>query len=180
MPDLPSHVPNEFVPYAERMTFTERFTSWLMTKSLKLLYRWVIERSDNAMIAERFGADVPDVHELMNNVSLVLLNTHYSLHGTRPTSPQVVQIGGVHIKPLKPLPVDLQELLDTAKDGVIVISWGSNLKTSTLDAPRLQAILRAVSQLRQQVVWKWEDDELPNRPANLHIRKWLPQRDLLC
>lgn len=180
MPDVPSHVPNEFVPYGERMNFVDRFTSWVMTKSLKLMYHWIVGPNDNAMIAERFGAGIPDVRELMNNVSLLLLNTHYSLHGTRPTSPQVVQIGGVHIKKQKPLPDDLQAIMDDAKHGVIVISWGSNIKTSTLDAPRVQAILRAVAQLQQQVIWKWEEGELPNKPANLHIRRWLPQRDMLC
>lgn len=179
MPDLPSFVPNEFVGMSERMSYAERFTSWLMVKSLKLMYR-LVELNDNRLVAERFGPGIPDVAELARNVSLVLVNTHYSLHGPRPTSPQLVEIGGVHIKAAKPLPVVLQTLLDSAASGVIVISWGSNLNSSSLDVDKVQSILRAVAQMPQQIVWKWENENLPNKPDNVHIQKWLPQRDILC
>lgn len=39
MSDNPSFVPSEFVGYSEQMTFPERFINWVVTKSLKLLYR---------------------------------------------------------------------------------------------------------------------------------------------
>lgn len=39
LPDIPSYLPSEFVGYTDTMTFEERFISWLITKSVKLLYR---------------------------------------------------------------------------------------------------------------------------------------------
>lgn len=104
MPDLPAFVPSEFVGFSERMTYAERVTSWLITKSVKMLYR-LIEMSDNHVLAERFGAGrIPDVGEIASEVSLVLVNTHYSLHGPRPMSPKEVEIGGVHIEAANELP----------------------------------------------------------------------------
>lgn len=69
--------------------------------------------------------------------------------------------------------------MDNAVDGVILISWGSNLNTSTLPADKVQAILRALATVRQTVVWKWENSALPDRPKNVHILNWIPQRDIL-
>lgn len=60
-----------------------------------------------------------------------------------------------------------------------MISWGSNLNGSTLPADKVQAIVAALAGLRQTVLWKWET-ELTRRPANVHIRSWLPQRDILA
>lgn len=39
LPDLPSFVPSEFIGYSERMTFAQRFKSWLVTKSMKIMYK---------------------------------------------------------------------------------------------------------------------------------------------
>lgn len=35
------------------------------------------------------------------------------------------------------------------------------------------------SKLPYDIVWKWDNDELPGRPKNVEISKWLPQSDLL-
>jgi len=110
----------------------------------------------------------------------MLVNQHFSLSGPKPLPPNIIEVGGVHIKPPKPLPSDLQQILDNAQKGVTLISWGSQLKASSLPAARRDGIVRALGRLEQEVIWKYENDTLPNKPANLHIRKWLPQRDILA
>jgi len=110
----------------------------------------------------------------------MLVNQHFSLSGPKPLPPNIIEVGGVHIKPSKPLPSDLQQILDNAQKGVILISWGSQLKASSLPAARRDGIVRALGRLEQEVIWKYENDTLPKKPANLHIRKWLPQRDILA
>lgn len=57
---------------------------------------------------------------------------------------------------------------------------GSNLKSSHLPAEKLNAILRVFSRIRQRVLWKWEDDELPGKPDNVMTQKWMPQNDVLA
>lgn len=39
--------------------------------------------------------------------------------------------------------------------------------------------IEAFSDLPQRVLWKWEDDNLPGKPENVMISKWLPQQDVL-
>lgn len=39
VPDLPSFVASEFVGFSEQMSFGERFKSWVITKSMKIMYK---------------------------------------------------------------------------------------------------------------------------------------------
>lgn len=64
----------------------------------------LIERNDDAYIRAKFGDNIPTVSELAKKVSLLFVNSHFAYHGSRPLPPQVVEIGGVHIKPLQPIP----------------------------------------------------------------------------
>lgn len=75
---------------------------------------------------------------------------------------------------------DLQQFLESADHGVIYISWGSMIKSNSLPVEKREAILQALGQFKQKVLWKWEDESIPNQPANVFIRKWMPQRDILC
>lgn len=54
------------------------------------------------------------------------------------------------------------------------------IRAETLPVEKREALLKAFATLKQTILWKWESDTLPNQPANVHIRKWMPQRELLC
>lgn len=54
------------------------------------------------------------------------------------------------------------------------------IRADTLPIVKREALLNALSKFPQRVVWKWENDTLPNQPSNVFIKKWLPQRDILC
>lgn len=71
-------------------------------------------------------------------------------------------------------------MLDTAEHGVIYISWGSMVKADTLSEETREGILRALGKFKQRVIWKYENETLPNQPSNVIIRKWMPQREILC
>lgn len=57
---------------------------------------------------------------------------------------------------------------------------GSNVKSSDVSLEKREAILRTFSTLKQKILWKFEEDNLPNMPSNLMISKWLPQDDVLA
>lgn len=179
LPDSPGYIPSEFSTFSERMTFWQRFENWIVTRTTKLLYR-VVEWNDNRLLAGRFGDRIPDVRDIARNTSLLLVNQHYTLSGARPLVPAVVEVGGVHIGPSKPLPKDLQTILDEAKEGVLVISFGSILKASTLPTAKREALLATLKRIPLKVIWKWEDENARDMPSNVIVRKWLPQRDVLC
>jgi hypothetical protein len=74
---------------------------------------------------------------------------------------------------------DLQQFLDESPDGVIYFSMGSNLRSSNFKNATTKAFLKAFSNLKQRVLWKWETDSLPGQPSNVKLCKWLPQSDIL-
>lgn len=71
--------------------------------------------------------------------------------------------------------------MDEAKFGVIYISFGSMIKSTTLSDSKKQAIIDAINEFPQRFIWKWEDDSINvNFDTNkLYISSWLPQTDIL-
>jgi glucuronosyltransferase len=60
----------------------------------------------NATVIGRtyFGKDVPDADMLMKKISLVFVNSHFTFDLPRPWSPNLIEIGGIHITHPKTLP----------------------------------------------------------------------------
>lgn len=54
------------------------------------------------------------------------------------------------------------------------------IKADTLPAVKRQHLVNAFSSLKQKVLWKWENDTIPNKSENILIRKWMPQLEILC
>lgn len=59
---------------------------------------------------------------------------------------------------------------------------GTNLRSDQLGTTKQSALLKAFSQLKETVLWKFESDRFEkslNVPPNVIIRKWLPLNDML-
>ncbi|XP_063369085.1 UDP-glucosyltransferase 2-like [Cydia amplana] len=137
------------------------------------------EKYEDAVLRRIFGEDTPPLSELKNNIGMMFINMHPLWEGNIPVPPSVIHIGGMHQKPEKDLPQDLKQYLDSSKHGVIYISFGTNVDTSALPREKVQTIINALSQVPYDVLWKWNQDELPGRTKNIKISKWFPQSDLL-
>lgn len=76
---------------------------------------------------------------------------------------------------------EIKEFLDGASDGdgAIFMSLGSNVRSSDLSTGKLSIFLNKFKSIKQKIVWKFEA-ELPNKPDNVMIGKWLPQNDILA
>lgn len=118
--------------------------------------------------------------ELYRNVSLILVQSHRLLNPPRPMMPGIINIGGCHITKPKPLPSDLQNYLDLSSNGVIIFAMGSLLPSSKMPTKQRDIFLNAFARLKQNVIWKFEDDSITNIPPNVRIHKWLPQSDILA
>jgi len=179
-PEPPSYIPDTFLVLTDRMTFTERLTNTVFTWINELFYKCLYLPAQDRLMRKYFGDDLPPLKNIIKNTSLILVNHHFSLAFPRPYVPNMVEVAGMHIKPLKPLPKDIQEFMDSAKDGVIYFSLGSNIETSKMPKEQLNAFIKAFSQLKQKILWKWELDEFPNKPDNVKFSSWFPQSDILA
>ena len=171
LPDTPSYIPSESVRFSQNMDFWQRLENWLAVKITKHLYRFV-EMNDNKLIRAKLGNDIPDVADLKLKTSLILLNQHYSLNGPRPLTPGVIEIGGVHVGNDYSLPDDLEEILENAKNGVILISMGSLLRSDSFPVEKREALLNVLRNRKETVIWKWESEKLEGKPDNVILRKW--------
>lgn len=112
--------------------------------------------------------------ELLNKIEFLMINTHPALGFSRPLVPTTIQLGFIHIEDAKPLPYDLQNVMDNSTNGVIYMSLGSNVKSSKLNPKFVNIFLRVFESLDYDVIWKWEENIMENKPDNVFIFKWLP------
>lgn len=76
---------------------------------------------------------------------------------------------------------DLQSLADSATNGLILFSLGTNVQGEMLGDERITLILEAFRRLSKYTfLWKinLEKFSVP-LPSNVVIRKWVPQSDIL-
>ncbi|CAH2230254.1 jg20003 [Pararge aegeria aegeria] len=139
----------------------------------------LLEKSENEMLKRHFGPGIPTLRELKNNVHMLFLNIHPIWDFNRPVSQNILYLGGMHQKSEKELPKDLKTFLNSSKNGVIYMSFGTNVKPSLLPPEKVKIFTTVFSQLPYDILWKWDKDEIPGRPKNVRISKWLPQSDLL-
>lgn len=57
---------------------------------------------------------------------------------------------------------------------------GSFIQSTDWPEEKREAFVKAFARLDQRVIWKYENETLPNKPDNVMIGKWMPQRDILC
>ncbi|KAL0810773.1 hypothetical protein ABMA28_010090 [Loxostege sticticalis] len=159
------------------LTMWEKVIDLYNVHSIKHFYDR-FEDNENAMLRRVFG-DVPSIDELKNNVDLLFLNIHPIWEGIRPVPRSVVHIRGINEKPEKQLPTDLKTYLDSSKNGVIYISFGTNVKPSLLPPERIKNVVNVMSALPYDVLLKWDKDVLEGKSNNIKLANWLPQSDLL-
>lgn len=178
-----SYVPHPFLKYTDNMNLFERIWNFIVFIMDYAMYKLFFLPKQAAIYEATFPDPKPGFDYLMKHgVSLAILNSHFSTSYPRPLVPNMIEIGGSQInRNPKPLPTDIQNFLDSAKDGAVYFSMGSNIKSTQLPAEKRQAILNTFAKFpKVKFLWKWEDPELPGKPANVFIQKWYPQDDILA
>ncbi|XP_023311037.1 UDP-glucuronosyltransferase 2B14-like [Anoplophora glabripennis] len=98
-----AYIPNNLMDYSDRMTFLERLENTVVTLYHQYYYKYFMLSRDNALISKHLGKKAAKVKEFIANTSLVLVNTHFSLNLPRPLVPNVIEVGGIHIRNQRPL-----------------------------------------------------------------------------
>ena len=107
-------------------------------------------------------------------------NSHPLTHGAWQYGPNVIEIGGVNVQEAKPLPANLQQYLDKASNGAVLVSFGSLLLPSQMEPEQLEMVLDTFRSLPQySFIWRCDID-IDNMPKNVLTSNWLPQQDILA
>lgn len=180
-------VPHHLLPFKDGMRFKERNHNVFIS-----MFDWLLRNvhympKQEALAKQYFSAlltnetqRLPTVRQMERKISIIMVNSHIAIDHQRPSMPNIVNVGGIHMRPTKPLPADLKEFVEGAKDGVIYFSFGTKVKASDMSEAKKKIFIETFKNLKQRVLWKWEDSHIENLPKNVLIRPWFPQNDLLA
>ncbi|CAG9826900.1 unnamed protein product [Diabrotica balteata] len=175
----PAFVPHMFSKFSSKMSYFERIQNYVYTYGEIYLWSRIYQSRRTEIAKMAFGEDIAPTEKLERHLSLVLTNIIMGFNYARPLTPNIIPVGGLHIRPARKLPNDIEQIITRSKHGVILFGFGTNIRTADLNADRVQAILRALSRLNETVLWKF-DSEIKDVPKNVILRKWLPQSDILA
>nr|XP_018907463.1 PREDICTED: UDP-glucuronosyltransferase 2B18-like [Bemisia tabaci] len=178
-----SYLPSMFSNYRPNMNLFEKIENWVSDYIVRNGYLSALEATARSYFNEVYG---PGTEKLVDGcwgqVDLILMATNSMYYYPRALTPNVVEIGPLHLKTPEKLPENLQNWLDGAEKGVIYFSLGSNMKSKSLPIDVRQNFLKFFKQLPPgyRVLWKWElDTKIPGQPENVHSQKWMPQDSVL-
>ncbi|XP_050425774.1 UDP-glycosyltransferase UGT5-like [Adelges cooleyi] len=178
----PAYVPVNLLPFTSQMSFIERLINAATLTLIRIVYAFKYEPEAQAIVDKHLGKSNQTIKESMENVNMVIMNTHFALGDPRPVPQGIVEVGGCTYKSPNPLPQDLEQYITGATRGVIYFSMGSILKGASLPTDKAMAFLRAFQRLPTgyKVLWKWEE-KMPGgfQPDNVKFVSWTPQFDVL-
>jgi len=179
----PSYVPNQFMPYSEKMSFKERIINSIAGIGLSAGRNYKIIRPLNS-VAQKFLNDTSvSLYDIDQTASLTLVNAHHSLASNRPLLPSIVEVGGMQCRPsrnLNNIDRELKQFLDNAgHKNTVFFSLGSIIKSTQMSPEFLEMIVNAFNELPYSIIWKYEGERPANLSSNVIVRKWIPQQDLL-
>lgn len=97
-PDNPAYIPVSYAGLPDRMTFFERTKNLILHIIYKATLMNELELMGNELSKRLMDEDVDRMAE---RASLLLINTHFTLSFARPLVPNMVEVGGIHLGPLK-------------------------------------------------------------------------------
>ncbi|CAH1119523.1 unnamed protein product [Phaedon cochleariae] len=173
--------PDYFLPFTPPLTFLQRAISVTFNWANWYYQYYVRYPSEDLIVRRHFGEGTRALRDIEKDMSFLFVNVNPIFHSIRPHGLNTVLMGGgTHIGKPKPLPKEINDFVDAAKDGVIYLSLGSNIKSALLTDDLRKAMLSTLKELPYKILWKFEDDGLQNLPKNVKLVKWVPQQDLLA
>lgn len=98
-PNNPAVVPGELSSFSDKMTFLERLENFVKALYLDFIHNYAIPKKLNEIYNQFYTPDLLNKKQ----ISLVFTNNHFTLL-PRPMAPNIIDVGGIHVKPAKPLP----------------------------------------------------------------------------
>lgn len=101
-------VPDFTVPYSTDMTFFQRLHNTLRHIQIYILDNFYHYRKQQNVVDRHFvypGSEtMPPLSDILYNMSLVLVNSHFTTNVARPFVPKIIEVGGMHINQPRRLP----------------------------------------------------------------------------
>ncbi|XP_078595896.1 UDP-glucuronosyltransferase 1-2-like isoform X2 [Branchiostoma floridae x Branchiostoma japonicum] len=178
VPLPPSYVPSLLTDFTDDMTFLRRLQNVVLSTVVPVLARQVVNGIYNKLVRKYIGEE-ETIQSVSSRTDLWLYRTDDVLDFPRPSMPNIVQVGGLNVRAAVPLTEDIEAFVQSSgDDGVVVVSFGSMVKTMSTE--RQEVFATAFARLRQKVVWRYVGEKPAGLGKNTKLLAWLPQNDLLA
>uniref|UniRef100_A0A667Y7E2 UDP-glucuronosyltransferase n=1 Tax=Myripristis murdjan TaxID=586833 RepID=A0A667Y7E2_9TELE len=176
MPAPPSFVPAQPLTYSDKMTFSERVVNMVAYIILETIFTFQIKLWTPSLPV--YTGSPTSACETLGRADIWLIRTFWDLDYPRPFLPNFKFVGGLHCKPAKPLPQEMEAFVQSSgDDGIVVFSLGSMVKNLTKE--RANVIAAGLGKVPQKVVWRYSGEKPDSLAPNTRIYDWIPQNDLL-
>ncbi|KAF7992649.1 hypothetical protein HCN44_004993 [Aphidius gifuensis] len=173
----PAYIGTILSSFSQQMNFIERLKNTYIYYLTTYKFNYYVEKQ-LYHVEKYFGLKLTSIKKLYDDVALLLVNSHHSIVELKPQTPDIIDIGGVHVHSKAELTPDLKNWLDESKDGCVYISFGSMVRIETLPAEQLKAFYETFENIAPvRVLMKIADPKLlpSNLPKNVKTSTWLPQ-----
>ncbi|XP_010192560.1 PREDICTED: UDP-glucuronosyltransferase 2A2-like, partial [Mesitornis unicolor] len=148
LPAPPSYVPAAMSHLTDRMPFLERLKNTFSYAVQDILFHDILWRSWNQYYSDVLGRPTT-LCETMGKAEIWLIRTYWDFEFPRPFLPNFEFVGGLHCRPAKPLPEEMEEFVQSSgKHGIVVFSLGSMVYNLTEEKSNMVA--SALSRLPQK------------------------------
>lgn len=176
-PILPAIYPNEMFPivtFTDRMTFPERIINTFL-ELMTFVYNPLV---NDTLIQEYLAPNKTyiSLQNLLPTAQLWIIQNHRVLDYNSPTTPNVKRVGGLIPLTPKLLPPALRSDMDSATDGVVIVSFGSVM--GEVPPQVMDKLIRAFEKTR----FKYIVQGVPGGKRiseKFTFQRWIPQYDLL-
>ncbi|XP_032679120.1 UDP-glucuronosyltransferase 2A3-like isoform X2 [Odontomachus brunneus] len=174
----PSFIPGLFSTYGQHMNFEERLLNFLMSHMISAQIHYYTSFQVE-YVKKHFGIKDASIMDLYGDISLYLVNSHPALHGIRPYTSAIVEVGGLHVKDdVDPLSPEVQKWLDESTNGCVYFTFGSMVRIETFPKELIEAFymsFKKIAPVRVLMKVAKKEDLLPGLPSNVMTQSWFPQ-----
>ncbi|XP_053687356.1 UDP-glucosyltransferase 2-like [Sabethes cyaneus] len=177
-----AYTPYFALKYNSRMDFWQRaYNTFLSLLNSAYRNMYVVPLVDKLARSHFDYPDMPCLGDLEQRTQVMLVNTNPVLDPLEPLPPNLIAVGGLHIKDPEPLPLGLEQFINNATKGAILFSLGSNVRSDKIGEERQRMFIEAFRQMPQyHFLWKFESELDLDLPRNVIIKRWMPQNSILA
>ncbi|XP_055531270.1 UDP-glucosyltransferase 2-like [Wyeomyia smithii] len=177
-----AYTPYFALNYNSKMNFWQRAYNTLLSL-IGSIYRnmYIIPLVDQMARGHFKYSNMAYLGDLEQRTVVMLVNTNPALDPAEPLPPNLIAVGGAHIKEPEPLPKDLEKFITSAPKGVILFSLGTNVRSDKIGEERQRMFIEAFRQMpHYHFLWKFESTFDLDLPPNVIIKRWMPQHSILA
>lgn len=176
-PSPVSYIPITGTGFTDKMTFLQRVKNMLLH---------IISQTENSLVVmqtyqplcEKYFGPSSNFNSFVLDADIWLMRVDFVFEFPRPTMPNVVYMGGFQCQPAKPLPLHLEDFVQSSGEhGVILMSMGTFL--TELPHDLIDQIAAAFAKVPQKVIWKHKGYRPATLGNNTLLVDWMPQNDIL-